>query len=196
MNAASAIGAPYDPRAVANAILRECAIADQPITNLGLQKLIYFAHGLFLIRSEGRPLISGHFEAWTYGPVHPAVYSAFKSAGSQPILAPAMAKNLRTGQQSDIPLPEDRNVNRIIRLTVDSYGSFSVGQLVHLSHAKDGPWDVVYKRSQSQRMLGLRISNELISERFKFHKASTCELDRIGDFDGFEDTPLAHHGLG
>ena len=73
-----------DPRSVANLLLD---IADEqrlPITNLTLQKLLYFAHALFLIKTR-QPLVSGYFEAWRYGPVHPLVYRAFRSAADKPI---------------------------------------------------------------------------------------------------------------
>jgi uncharacterized phage-associated protein len=66
----------YDPRVVANAIIDRAAQEGQPVTHIALQKLLYFAHGLFLLRHR-KPLVSGYFEAWTYGPVHPAVYGAF-----------------------------------------------------------------------------------------------------------------------
>ena len=38
---------------------------------LELQKLMYFARAIFLIETDD-PLVSGWFEAWQYGPVHPA----------------------------------------------------------------------------------------------------------------------------
>jgi uncharacterized phage-associated protein len=60
---------PYDPRAVANLLLDLADRDDLAITNLVLQKLLYFAHGHFLIRTRC-PLVQGGFEAWTYGPVH------------------------------------------------------------------------------------------------------------------------------
>ena len=74
---------PYDPRAVANLLLDLAGNDKLDVSNLALQKLLYFAHAHFLIRT-GHPLVQGGFEAWTYGPVHPAVYQAFKSAGDSP----------------------------------------------------------------------------------------------------------------
>jgi len=64
----------YDPRCIANLMLDESARVGQSLTNLALQKLLYFAHAMFLIE-QGRPLLSGYFEAWEYGPVHPAAYN-------------------------------------------------------------------------------------------------------------------------
>ena len=65
-------------------MLYEADRVDIKITHLALHKLLYLSHGISLIEN-GRPFVSGYFEAWRYGPVHPAVYSAFKEAGEAPI---------------------------------------------------------------------------------------------------------------
>ena len=183
----------YDPRVVANAIIDRAAHDGQPLTHIALQKLLYFAHGLFLLRHR-KPLVSGYFEAWTYGPVHPAVYSAFKESGSDPIRAKAQRKDLRTGKLLSLPELNDQAARRVIGQTLNSYGELTAGQLVRLSHARDGPWDVVCRTAQSQKTIGLRISNDLIAEKFQFHKLSTCNLINVGEPS--EDTPIAHHGFG
>ena len=44
------------------------------ISNLKLQKLLYYSQGCFLaLRDE--PLFDSPIEAWTYGPVVPEVYN-------------------------------------------------------------------------------------------------------------------------
>jgi uncharacterized phage-associated protein len=182
-----------DPRAVANAIVRRSQEEHLSITHIALQKLLYFAHGLFLIRNR-RPLVSGYFEAWTYGPVHPAVYGAFRDCGDRPIISAARRKDIRTGELFDLPDVMDRDARRVIGQTIQAYGDFSAGQLVRLSHARDGPWDVVSKAAQTKTSIGLRISNDLIAERFQYHKLSSCNLVDVGEPD--EDTPLAYYGLG
>lgn len=183
----------FDPRIMANAIIARAAGEQLPVTHIALQKLLYFAHGLFLVRHR-RPLISGYFEAWTYGPVHPAVYAAFKASGSDPITTKAQRKDLRTGELIDLPELSESAARRVINQTMSAFGDLTAGQLVSLSHARDGPWDIVCKAAQSRNTIGLRISNDLIAERFQFHKLSTCNLIDAGEPN--EDTPLAHYGLG
>ncbi|MFK4532089.1 putative phage-associated protein [Bradyrhizobium ottawaense] len=51
----------YDPRCIANLMLDESERIGQPLTNLALQKLLYFAHAIYLIEHR-RPLVSGYFE--------------------------------------------------------------------------------------------------------------------------------------
>src|SRR5271156_1137521 len=77
--------ATYDPRSICNLILDEANAASCSITNLALQKLLYFAHGLHLVETK-TPLVTGFFEAWQFGPVHPTAYHSFKTAGANPIV--------------------------------------------------------------------------------------------------------------
>jgi uncharacterized phage-associated protein len=53
----------YDPRSICNLILDEAGSAARPITNLALQKLLYFTHALHLVETKS-PLVTGFFEAW------------------------------------------------------------------------------------------------------------------------------------
>jgi uncharacterized phage-associated protein len=183
----------FDPRIVANAIIKQCAFQGTPATHIALQKLLYFAHGLFLVRHR-EPLVSGFFEAWTYGPVHPAVYAAFKDFGAKAITGVARRKDLRTGKLHDLPDLTSQDACRVINKTIAAYGELSAGQLVRLSHAKGGPWHIVCEKAQKTGALGLRISNDLISERFQYHKLSSCNLNDVGELS--EDTPIANYGFG
>lgn len=180
----------YDPRAVANLILE---VIHRPPTNLSLQKLLYFVHGAYLLRKK-KALVTGYFEAWTHGPVHPAVYAAFKDFESDPINGRAFRKDLRTGELKEIGIPVDPELVNICDKVLTSLKGMSAGQLVKLSHASEGPWDQVYRRSKSERMLGLRISNEVIRARYRNHWFSAEELETV--HEPTEDTPLAYYGFG
>ena len=58
--------------------------AGDPLTNLKLQKLLYYAQGWYLAL-YGRPLFDERIEAWPHGPVVPPVYGQFKGWGWEPI---------------------------------------------------------------------------------------------------------------
>ncbi len=149
---------PYDPRAVANLLL-DLAAKDHdgpiPISNLALQKLLYFAHAHFLIRTE-TPLVQGYFEAWKYGPVHPAVYQAFKSEGDRPIMGRAEARNVMTGETWPLAPPDDAAVRRLVGDILRSYGHLSPGRLIDITHAPKGPWATVVNKAKTSIALGLR----------------------------------------
>lgn len=181
-------GSPYDPRGIANLILDQADREDIKLTNLALQKLLYFAHAIFLIRF-GCPLVSGYFEAWKFGPVHPTVYSAFKEARDRPIKSRAVRHDPLSGQAAEISIPDSIDVGRHIREIAVSYGRLTPGRLVEVSHAKGGPWHVVFEKSRDSVAFGLRISDNVIRARFKYHKVAIGSCPSSGEPG--EDTPPA-----
>lgn len=182
------MSAAYDPRAIANLMLDEAERRGLKITNLALQKLLYFAHGIHLSRTK-QPLVSGYFEAWQYGPVHPAVYRAFKPSGSAPIVDRAVGKDPLTGKTHDLPRPSDMEVIDLVSDVMRSYGHLPPGRLVELSHAKDSPWSVVVDKARTDVAFGMRIPDNLIVDRFRHHKVSVGTSPRIGEPPS-EDTPF------
>lgn len=178
---------PSDPRSVCNFMLD---VAEGPISNLALQKLLYFAHGLHLVETK-KPMVSGYFEAWEYGPVHPTAYKAFKGAGASAITFRAERVDPLTGGRSPLPPVEDVDARRRIRRIVSAYDSMTAGQLVDVSHAKDGPWDYIVRSAENRMAFGLRIPDELIIERFRYHKVSVGVSRSVGE--PHEDTPFAGH---
>ncbi|ACK50386.1 conserved hypothetical protein [Methylocella silvestris BL2] len=181
---------PYDPRAVANLLLELAAKEEEgpmPISNLALQKLLYFAHGHFLIRT-GVPLVQGAFEAWKYGPVHPAVYQAFKGEADQPIRTRATGRNPMTGAVYALEIPDDRQVRRHLKEVLRAYGHLSPGRLVDIAHAAKGPWATVVNKAKTSVALGLRIPDSITLECFKHQKVTVGLQSRVGEPN--EDTPL------
>lgn len=179
----------YDPRAIANLMLDEAKRRGINISNLALQKLLYFAHGIFLTKTK-RPLVSGYFEAWQYGPVHPSVYRAFKGSGSDAIEVRAVAKDPLTGKPRDLPLPTDEDVIDLIEEVVKRYGKLSPARLVDLSHAKGSPWDVIVDKARTDVAFGMRIPDNVILDRFQHHKVSVDANPRAGEPPS-DDTPFA-----
>ena len=55
------------------------------ITHLKLQKLLYYAQGVFLSMNNGNKLFSERIMAWEHGPVVKEVYDYFKSYGRSEI---------------------------------------------------------------------------------------------------------------
>lgn len=72
---------------VANFFLAFADDKGEPITNLKLQKLVYYAQAWFLA-NYGKPLFEGDFQAWVHGPVLPELYHAYKERGAAPIPSP------------------------------------------------------------------------------------------------------------
>ena len=61
-------------------------INENDLTNLKLQKLLYFAQGKYLSKYNA-PLFKEEIEAWFLGPVVREVYEEYKICGAFPITA-------------------------------------------------------------------------------------------------------------
>ncbi len=179
---------PHDARAVANLLLARARRRGLEISNLQLQKLLYFAHGAFLTRHRA-PLVSGYFEAWKLGPVHPEVYASFKSAGSDPIMFEAVRRDPRTGVVSPLASIDDFLVEDAIDNILRTLGDMPAARLVAMSHARNGPWDFVVNELATSRSMGTRISDKVTSDRFQYLKvAIPADLDQS---EALEDAPFA-----
>lgn len=73
----------YKALDLANYIVDKCIKDDAPITNLQLQRILYFVQKDFLKR--GSRAFSDDIEAWEFGPVVPNVYFYFCGFGATPI---------------------------------------------------------------------------------------------------------------
>ena len=177
---------PLDPRSVCNLMLDETS-GREVITNLALQKLLYFVHGIYLIEMK-RPLVTGYFEAWQFGPVHPAAYAAFKRAGNQPIDFRATRQDPLTGETFPIPNPVDADVIGYVRRVVAAYARMTPGRLVEISHARGAPWHYIVEKARSSMAFGMRIPDDVIVAYFKRHKAPIGLTPAKGEPS--EDTPF------
>ena len=117
------------------------------ITNLKLQKILYFAQAYFLAKL-GRPLFKDQIEAWAYGPVVPLIYHKYKHKGSDPII---------DGEDSVKISDEDK---KALAMIWESFGGYSAGRLVDITHAHD-PWKLSFKARSKI------ISNQSLKDYYK-----------------------------
>lgn len=178
----------FDARAVANLILDLADADGREVSNLVLQKLVYFAHGRYLSESN-EPLVFGEFEAWQYGPVHPHIYSAFQNHGKATIKSRAESVDPVTGIRRPIAPITDAYARSVIVAVYASLKNRSPSNLVAVSHAKNAPWRFVVDRAGRKESISLRIPNEIIRERFRHHAISLSGA-RESDIPD-ENTPFA-----
>lgn len=103
------------------------------VTNLKLQKLLYFSQALFGA-VYGRRLFKERIEAWSFGPVVPETYHAFKACGRHPI-------EVIEGDH-DIA---DRDAQTALALTCARFGIYSAHHLVTLSH-QEPAWITAFRQ--------------------------------------------------
>jgi len=80
----------YTANDIANWFLNENRIKinfedSEYITNLKLQKLLYYAQGCYMAK-YGKPLFNDDFLAWAHGPVIKSIYDKYKSNGASGIV--------------------------------------------------------------------------------------------------------------
>lgn len=150
----------YDVRTVANLVLKRAWDLDLRVTNLHLNKSLFFMH-VDCLRDHGKPLVSAKIEAWEYGPVFREVYNQFKKYRAEPISALAKRVSYDTGELEDaIDEIAPTMVQYIVELG-EFYLSVPAGVLVDLSHAKGGAWDTVWS-SSADFNAGMEITEEII----------------------------------
>ncbi|MER8568462.1 DUF4065 domain-containing protein [Mesorhizobium sp. M0924] len=154
----------YDSRYIANLVLDRADAEGLGITNLEINKIIYFLHSTYLA-NFGSPLIEAKIEAWDYGPVIREIYSEFKSFGSADINTRATKLDLMSLKR--VPVYETIGANDADFLypIIDKYMRLGATKLVNMSHEKGGPWDLVYNASGRSNP-GMEISDDLIQRYF------------------------------
>lgn len=156
-------GSPHDAKAIANLLLDWAAADGAAITNLKLQKLLFFAHADYLV-STRRPLLKDEFEAWSYGPVIPAVYHEFKKFSDAAITGrafrfdPVRQVSLLAGTEM---WGEDA---AMLRRAYNIYMPVDAGLLSQRSHKPGGPWAVALALFERYSNINRRISNAIILE--------------------------------
>lgn len=121
----------YTAHEIASYIINWCHENNVAITNLKLQKLLYFVQGENCRITHSR-LISNDFYAWQLGPVVPEVYFEYAMYSSSTLPKQKINVNL-SSQDCDV-------INR----TLIKYGVMPTWDLVELSHSQD-PWKYNYQ---------------------------------------------------
>jgi uncharacterized phage-associated protein len=145
----------YDPKKIAEYVLFLSRRDKKPITPMQLLKLVYICHG-WMLGLYGRPLSREAAEAWTYGPVLPSLYQAYKRYGGQSISA-----------DSDLPICApmkfDQEAESVIRQVWDGYSGYTGLQLSAMTHRAGTPWEITWNTVGH----GVPISNDLIEDHYR-----------------------------
>ncbi|BBY22693.1 Panacea domain-containing protein [Mycobacterium stomatepiae] len=122
--------ADYTAREIAEWFLAWADDTEADISNLKLQKLLYYAQGHYLATS-GKPLFDDEIQAWAHGPVVPAVYHAFKSYGRGPIDFDEIGE--------DFDWDRFKGVEEFVLHIWGRYGSLAAWTLREKTH-REPPW--------------------------------------------------------
>ena len=110
------------------------------MTNLRLQKMLYFAQGWMLTR-HGVPLFQESIEAWKLGPVVPQCYEWYKGSGCYPLRAEMPPREAFTTDEYEVLLD-----------TWTELSKYSTSQLINMTHEPGTPWDTVWNHSKQREI--------------------------------------------
>ncbi len=140
----------YSAVSVAKYIILQCNRLGKSISNLKLQKMLYFLQAEFLVSRNVACFREG-IEAWDFGPVVPEVYHRYKVYGSASI--PSIV--------GDDYCPFNGNDKSLADDIIEVCAKYSASRLVEITH-KQSPWLSAYHKYS-----GAPISNESIRSFFK-----------------------------
>lgn len=127
----------YSAIEVANFIIDTCTRNNDPISNLRLQKLLYFIW-VDYYRETNNYLFLDNMQAWQLGPVIPEVYYEYCAYGGKPINLLCVTSIV--ADDADI----------LIRL-IEKYRLVPVSTLVERTHMPDTAWYKVYNNGAGNR---------------------------------------------
>ena len=139
----------YNAMHVARYIIDKCSRERNPISNLQLQKILFFIQREYLQRFR-MPSFNGVIEAWKFGPVVPNVYYQFSGYGASPI-------TLTYNNLDPIDDDDQENMDPVI----ESLRRMDPWDLVNETHKSGGSWENIFQKGQGNKKI---IPPELIRE--------------------------------
>jgi uncharacterized phage-associated protein len=149
----------YSALVIAYAFVRRGIDESNPVTQMQLQKMVYFAHGYHYAR-YGEALINEPIQAWEYGPVIPSIYHSYKFYGSSPIIT--VDKIIDRPSDIDL-LGLSASAKDAIDYTWKATSKLSAFHLSSWSHKDGSPWANVYQEG----IRNIPIDNNEIRNYFK-----------------------------
>ena len=127
------------------------------LTNLKLQKLLYFAYGVHLSLFNEK-LFEDEIQAWKHGPVVPSVYHEFKDCGKNPIMSNSLARIvIDFSDELEVPrIDKEKQENKAKSLFISyaTYGEKNAWELVEMLHnGEEAAWKKHYDENKRGKVI-------------------------------------------
>lgn len=146
----------YDVLEVSRHVINYSNRQKYGISNLKLQKILYFIQAYFLMEKDA-PCFKERIEAWNFGPVVPESYCEYKQYGSGDIPT-VKAYRVYNGKNlwdfewvkfnDDVISDSDKE---LIDAVVDNFADYYATDLVALTHEQT-PWKAAYVPYQNNEI--------------------------------------------
>lgn len=135
-----------DINVLAKYVINYCIEMGSPISNLQLQKILYFIEGEYF-KQKGKWFTGAEFYAWPFGPVNKEVYKEYCVYGGGLIF-----------EKADVQMSNDDR--DIVNPIIDKYATMSITKLVNFAHKDGGAWKLSYDGNRDTKINKLYIQNE------------------------------------
>lgn len=148
---------------IAHVFVKKGILEGIPVTQMQLQKMVYFANGIVLHSTKGeKTLIKESFQAWEFGPVVPDLYREFKQFGSRSVtpdndFLDIIGKGYNFDKSVSV---EDANALSAIETTWEAMKNIDGITLSQWSHRPGSAWATSYKGVGNIPILNDRIVEE------------------------------------
>lgn len=168
----------YRAMQIANYVVHLALEKGIDVTNLHLQKILYYLQAESLYRTD-KPLFSDSIGKWRLGPVVPDVYHEYKEYGSQPIreIANEIVFDEETMNVIYVEFDVDdisQEIRSNITQPIISLLSQNAFELVNKTHKHD-PWSN-YREKIEGGERGLEYTNDEIHKYFAQHPKELEEV--------------------
>jgi uncharacterized phage-associated protein len=128
-------------------------VEEARLSNLKLQKLLYYAQGHYLA-STRQPLFDDRIQAWSHGPVVPTVYHEYKAFGRDDIVL---------DDTDDFQWDQvDEQTTEFLMRIWNTYGGLAAWRLRNMTH-DEAPWRDHFRDGERN----LDIPNESLQDFFQ-----------------------------
>lgn len=150
------------------------------MTNLKLNKLVYFVQGIYCAKT-GKPLFIGDFEAWTYGPVVRPLYDKYKRYGDSTITEVDNSYNENCFTNEEIDILTD---------VAMMFKGYSAAQM----HMPDKAWSKYYVKNRNNVIPLSDIVADANDILANYNNYSIDSLESVGyrDTDGILVLPTGY----
>lgn len=127
-----------DVSTITKAIMKIANDSGDLITNLKMQKLLYYAQAWYMVNNNGELLFEEPIEAWKFGPVVPVAFEKLKKNRNKAIEMQVSENDIK-----------DLNKNQIIYIKefCENFLKYSATELVAMTH-NELPWKEAWDKGE------------------------------------------------
>lgn len=129
----------------------------EPLSQMKLHKLLYYAQGIYLAYTKGNKLFNEDILAWKHGPVVRTVYDKYR--GKYDIVDEITDEQLK----DYLDISGDKLSQSILEVVYTTYGNMSAWDLRNQTH-QERPWLEVYNVEETTDVIPVELIKEFFEE--------------------------------